>query len=72
MANPTPASAAASAMENRAKTWPFTLGWEAEKATRLMLALLSKSSMHIISLIPFFWVTRPYKPMVNIAEASSI
>src|SRR3954468_6324986 len=65
MARPTPTSAAATAITNRAKIWPATVCRKAPKATRLMLTALRISSIDISTSTPLRRASTPYTPVQN-------
>src|SRR3954452_14349926 len=71
MARPTPTSAAATAMMNRAKVLPSTLSLNRLKASRLMFTALRISSMLISTITAFFRAMTPYTPMQNSTAPSS-
>ena len=72
MASPIAASAAATVSTSMAKTWPTTLPWNTENATRLMFTASSISSTHIRMTMTFLRLRKmPNTPSVNSTEASA-
>src|SRR5680860_968828 len=71
MARPTPTSAAATAITNRAKTWPDTALVMVLKATRLMFTELRMISIDMSTSTPLRLDITPYTPMQNSTAASS-
>src|SRR5437764_12422736 len=68
MARPTPTSAAATVMMNRANTWPViavAVPPMKPKAMKLMLTALRISSIDMRTSTPFFRASTPYTPMAN-------
>ena len=59
MARPTPTSAAATAITNRANTSPPTVSRKAPKATRLRFTALRMSSMDMSTRTPFRRASTP-------------
>src|SRR5580704_7140004 len=65
MASPTPTSAAATAITNRAKTCPATVLLKAPKAIRLMLTAFRISSTDMRTSTLFLRARAPYTPVQN-------
>ena len=71
MASPTAASAAATAMTKKAMAWPdMEPCWRA-KARKVRFAALSMSSMHMKTMMAFFFTSTPAKPMAKRNAASA-
>src|SRR5262249_2201199 len=65
IANPTAASAAATAITMKTNNCPVTSLCRRENAIRVRLTALSISSMHINSAMTLRWMSTPTTPMVN-------
>src|SRR5947209_18674672 len=63
MARPTPTSAAAMAITNRANTWPAIVSRKAPKAIRLMFTAFRISSTDMSTSTPFLRASTPYTPV---------
>src|SRR5262245_26895687 len=65
IANPTAASAAATAITMKTNNWPVTSLCRRENAISERLTALSISSMHINSAMTLRWISTPTTPIVN-------